>query len=322
MRASSHQPSVVEVPRCPRCDYDQRGTVATWTDSCPTEGLCPECGYEFLWTDVMRPYRQRCPGFFEHTRGAMRSLRAAWRTLGWALAPMVFWSRVRMHHEVRVRRVLLFPVVAFGSIWSLVFVLRVSAFFLDGRYFRGAWTGMGAEVANMLVWPVAVMDWYPGQSGSGGRLNITWMINDWSPMYAGLFGQALLVPLLLLGLPVTRRRAKIRKVHVLRAAVYGQSWIAIHLGVLLASTLLGAVTAEYNTAMAWDGPVLDALYEYPLAYGAGLGAWIAVWWWYALRRGFAMPQATRHWALLMVAAALVFVIGLIADWRVAMQMMA
>lgn len=318
-----HQtPDIVEVPRCPRCDYDQRGAVASWTDSCPVAGVCPECGYGFVWTDVMRPYRQRCPGFFEHVRGPIRSLRAAWRTLAWALLPMVFWSRVRMHHEVRVRRLLLFPAVAFGSIWSLVFVLRVSAFFLDGSYFRGSWEGMGAEVANMLIWPAMMLDWYAGPPGTGGSLWVTWMVDDWSPMYAGLFGQALLVPLLLLALPVTRKRAKIRKVHVLRAAVYGQSWIAIHLGVLLASALLGAVTAEYNTAMAWDGPVLDALYEYPLAYGVALGAWIALWWWYALHRGFAMPQATRHWALLMLAAVLVFVLGLIADWRVAMQMMA
>lgn len=317
MRASQVIPGrITENPRCPRCDYDQRGTVDAWDDSCPVSGLCPECGYNFHWSDVMRPDRHRCPGFFEHERGLWRSLVAAWRTLLWALLPMVFWTRVRMHHEVKVRRVLLWPVVAFGSIWGLVVVGRLIAFFGDGLYRLPFKTAL-AEASNAVVFPVLMV--YSARWGGGapGLIRIDAMILGWSPVFYGVLGQAVCVPVLLMLLPVTRKRAKIRKAHVLRAAVYGQAWFACHLCVLLLTAVLGAIMTDYDIAIGWDGPVLAGLEELAFIWGLLLAMWIAVWWWCVLRLGFRMPQATRHWLVLMFAALLVFAIGLASDWRLA-----
>lgn len=41
-------------PSCPACRYDLSGTCATWVNSCPLSGTCPECGLSFPWRDRFR----------------------------------------------------------------------------------------------------------------------------------------------------------------------------------------------------------------------------------------------------------------------------
>ena len=40
----SHGPA-----KCPRCGYDLRGAIATWTEQCPLHGTCAGCGLQFAW---------------------------------------------------------------------------------------------------------------------------------------------------------------------------------------------------------------------------------------------------------------------------------
>lgn len=40
---------------CPFCSYDLSAIPVTWTDVCPLEGLCSECGKRFSWRQVFRP---------------------------------------------------------------------------------------------------------------------------------------------------------------------------------------------------------------------------------------------------------------------------
>jgi len=312
-------------PICPRCGYDQTGTVDTWTDNCPLESLCPECGYTFAWSDVWYPDRQRLPGFFEHEKGLWPSFVAAWRTMAWIILPFVFWSRVQMHYEVRVRRVLLWLVVVFASMWVAVFLLRATAFFLDGANGVGVGSTLNSvliDLSNGFVFPLFDLDKTVLTIGANGMpvlrpgLSVIFLPAYWSPVFLGIFGQALAVPILLLMLPVTRRRCKIRKVHVFRAAVYGQSWVFFHLLLLLVSAALGVIDADWYLALGMTGPITNFMYEYRLVYALILASWIATWWWCALAIGFRMPEATRHWLVLMVAAVLILLIGLVSDWRV------
>jgi hypothetical protein len=312
---------MVDRPMCPRCGYDQTGTVDTWTDQCPLESLCPECGYTFAWSDVFYPDRQRLPGFFEHERGLWPSFVAAWRTMAWIILPFVFWDRVRMHHEVRVRRVLLWPIVVFGSLWIFIVAARVSAYFVSGEGVGKAARAVGFDLINAAVFPVmAVWEarWTIARNGAAVRTPGVWfefLFLDWSMAFYGIIGQAVLVPLLLLLLPETRRRAKVRKAHILRAAVYGQGWLFFHLLLLLTSAVLGAATANWDTALAWRGPIARLLYEHRFAYTMLLAAWIAAWWYFALAKGFCLRHATFHWLVLMFAAVLVLLIALASDWR-------
>jgi len=40
---------------CPSCGYDLRGVVSSWSESCPLEGVCSECGYAFRWGALLDP---------------------------------------------------------------------------------------------------------------------------------------------------------------------------------------------------------------------------------------------------------------------------
>lgn len=318
-------PNRVENPCCPRCGYDQRGLITTWTDTCPVIGLCSECGYTFAWSDVMRPDRQRLPGFFEHTKGFWPTLRGAWRTLAWVIVPPVFWLKVKMHHEVCIRRALFWPVCAFSMMWFLIGTLRFLAYFTEGRHQVMPLRTVVIESLQSFVFPVLYVEpttwtWVAGIATRVNKISVKFLVLDWSPAYLGVIGQGLLFPLLLLALPATRRQATIRKCHVLRAAIYGQGWLVLPLTLLLVSAFIGIITVDWDTALCWDGPVLDVLTAYRALFTLVLVGWIALWWWCALQFGFQMKHATRHWFVLMLAAVIVFFIFALSDWDMAIAL--
>ena len=100
---------------CPRCGYDQSGTVATWSHSCPTRGTCSECGLEFEWANILNPFRGRLPGLLEHARGMRQTFRWTFTTFGWMLLPHRFWKRVEMHHTIR-----LWPIALAALLFALL----------------------------------------------------------------------------------------------------------------------------------------------------------------------------------------------------------
>ncbi|GEM_PF-1747591 len=78
-------------PICPRCGYDQSGIVDTWTDSCPTEGVCAECGLGFEWATVFAPARFDLPWYVEHGRGVRAWIVRSLKTIVRLLRPIRFW---------------------------------------------------------------------------------------------------------------------------------------------------------------------------------------------------------------------------------------
>ncbi len=84
------------IPRCPRCGYDQSGVAASWSASCPMEGICSECGLRFPWVDAMRPDLHRVRGLYEHARTGRERRRWVLTTLWLVARPWAFWSRVTM----------------------------------------------------------------------------------------------------------------------------------------------------------------------------------------------------------------------------------
>ena len=87
--------------RCPRCGYDQRGTVASWRESCPLTGICTECGLEFPWSELLVPTKfqpQWCVEFVPRRR---RIFRACATTFLHSFRPHEFWSRLKMSQPIR-----------------------------------------------------------------------------------------------------------------------------------------------------------------------------------------------------------------------------
>ena len=87
-------------PLCPRCAYDLSGTIAAWTDRCPLEGQCAECGLEFAWDRVLALAEH--PWLFEY-HWRRRPLYRLARTWFAALRPHRFWREVRMTDPIKLR---------------------------------------------------------------------------------------------------------------------------------------------------------------------------------------------------------------------------
>ena len=87
--------------RCPRCGYDLRGLVASWTDRCPRRESCTECGYEVDWSEQFDEHRlpgwyvesaKRLPGVVTRTPGTFLRM----------LPPGFAWSRIGLTALSRV----------------------------------------------------------------------------------------------------------------------------------------------------------------------------------------------------------------------------
>ncbi len=292
---------------CPRCNYDQSGLIATWADTCPLEGVCSECGYAFAWSDVLNPRRRILRGFFEHASGMWGSWVAALRTLLWTIWPGGFWSKVKMHHEPRLKMLWWIP-VWFITLWALVCAVRLATALIWASQGMLSGTALKAEIVNAFIQPVADCYWWrlAGQS----RLSLEFWIADWSPGILGLMSQSLLFPVLLLVLPETRRRAKVRPMHIIRATVYGHAWI-----VCIPITYLAMATEYFVGAVSntWPHMINDFVMDYYPFIILLVAVWIGVWWWMVLKRCFDVAQPVFHWFVLMVPAVLLVAVFMLFD---------
>lgn len=98
-------PAMPATLRCPRCGYDLRGVVESWTSRCPLDGTCSECGYLFAWVRLLQPNRftpEWSVEYGETFRGRMRRMPG---TFARTLRSGSFWRRIAMWHAVRLSRV-------------------------------------------------------------------------------------------------------------------------------------------------------------------------------------------------------------------------
>jgi len=86
---------------CPRCGYDQRGVVATWTETCPLSGICTECGLDINWSEVLCPEKYEPHWCIEFEPRRSRLPLAVIRTMVRSCRPWRFWTRLRMSNPIR-----------------------------------------------------------------------------------------------------------------------------------------------------------------------------------------------------------------------------
>jgi hypothetical protein len=125
------------------------------------------------------------------------------------------------------------------------------------------------------------------------------------------------IPAVLVLLPDTRLRAKLRMGHVLRGAVYGLAWILPALAlrgvcrVLLALDTLTAVSATptggwptfHMTAWFHAARLIVMVAHQPwFIWMSVFMLWIMAWWWFALRVGWRVREYDRVWWAAMVPA--------------------
>lgn len=306
---------MAQTPTCPRCGYDLSGIIASWTDSCPLAGICSECGLEFRWRDLLSERAEFLLGFFEHALGARRSFAWAWRTWAWTIIPNLFWSRVRMHHRLSPKRILLWPVALILPMYvlgSLAGTLALWAPIIAGRipYYDRVWP----VTLGQWTSPFVYIDYSWGGRIAGYRIDVEPMVGYW-PIFipVGLAASLVLVALFVL-LSDTRKISKVRTMHAARVGVYSLAWIvpvaALHLHYRLAMCIemIGFAFGPQRRTMGlwgdtafWLGSFVDRHWFAPLVI---VLAWIGAWWFVALDRGLDMKHARRIWCTLMIPAAL------------------
>lgn len=286
-------------PICPRCGYDLSGEVARWEEACPLHGRCSECGTEFEWEILVHAERAELAWMFEHGRG-LSSTAGRWpSTLLRVLVPPLFWRDLHVTRPVNLGRAfawLLVPCVLMHLLASAL-ALWLTAAFRPGPL-------DASDVVGALTVPLSDFDFeqlsYFGPSSG--------------PVYpycVAVFSFLWLFTLAVM--PWTRRRAKLRRAHLLRAIPYSLWWLmglcAFRLGrnLLFANALLG--TARTPGAglrlppgvRAIPGPILNLEYLWPWTIGLGLFAWTLWWWWCAACIGWRIDRARLVWLLLTVA---------------------
>lgn len=97
--------------RCPRCGYDQRGVMQAWTEACPMQGVCSECGLELDWGPVVHPEKFEPLWCVEFARTILGFPRTVIRTLLHSFLPWLFWRDLKMSDPIRWGRLLSYVIV-------------------------------------------------------------------------------------------------------------------------------------------------------------------------------------------------------------------
>lgn len=132
--------------RCPRCGYDQRGTVSTWQDTCPLRGICTECGLEFDWSHVLQPEKFEPPWCVEYAprrvwvKSCVLTYLCSW-------LPGQFWSRLRMSDRINWKRLTLYLASLAIALVLLQYVVIQTSFAFFVRH--GFQTQLDAQIASL-----------------------------------------------------------------------------------------------------------------------------------------------------------------------------
>ena len=219
-------------PICPKCGYDQSGTITTWTTQCPLQGTCPECGLQFDWLNIFDPTRTRLPWYTEHAPSIYQLITRTPSTLIRLALPHKFWKL--MHSTIVIN---LKTLIVWFALLALASHLATSAIYAVDYYLkiknRAGWgwnrfTNGGlyayAELAFNSVFRGIFEMWTP--KDANGLNTVAIQLNPFAA-FSNIYlrpisisiGINLMWFLVLVVIPTTRRIAKIRTAHVLRAFI-------------------------------------------------------------------------------------------------------
>lgn len=220
---------------CPRCGYDLSGARDALHTAPVPDGTCSECGLHFSWTEL----ESGCLNVprFSYEHGGVFHVGRLIQTLLRCISGYFLWSRLRMSHPIMPARLLLF-----AAITALVLHVSATGFILAAARFgriegwwpqtvylsyripmnspqppavQGLWDYNGSPVffsdlLPLIAWPyrIAALD-----LGGGYFLPLRLYPSEAFACWAAQLGTPLAVVLL----PQTRRKYRVRKLHILRA---------------------------------------------------------------------------------------------------------
>ncbi len=197
--------------RCPRCGYDLSGTVEAWTEWCPIDGICSECGLNFPWHKILNPVFSHIPGFFE-TRAHWR-LRDLWITARRAIRPWRFWSWITLSNPFRFGRAVLATLAAAATmcIVPLLAAITTYAAGITALSVLARRWGSSMSVLSIRGW----VNYVPSRYGHYD--NAAMLL-----LYPAIFFVicAMIAPITFTLLGSSLKAAQIRRSHLVRLTVY------------------------------------------------------------------------------------------------------
>ncbi|MBL4591955.1 MAG: hypothetical protein JKY96_08350 [Phycisphaerales bacterium] len=291
-------------PICPKCGYDQSGIIDSWTDRCPVEGRCAECGLDFAWADVLDPSRVDLPWYIEHARSKREMMRRTIPTLWMLLIPNRYWKRVGVESRIQMRVLLAWCVVLNAVLYLVTSAVHLFAMFELGRYWATpiATLQQNKMVAHwqffaqtdMKYWSKEVLGslLYPfiDVNGLGGELSEAWL---------GFSFIAIGVPLMWLVIlsvvPTTRRLARLRIKHVFRATVVSIGFAFLGIQILRSADAIGLLEGLWVGSCNMKGSINTV----SVTLGLLMVVWVYWFWISAIRVGW---QVRPSWLLILLGS--------------------
>jgi hypothetical protein len=261
---------------------------------------------------VMRPELQVPRWFVEMAEVGRRRWAAvgtAWRSI----MPWMFWRKVRMEYPIRLIRALAVALLISASCYLLMVVISQLTLELNSGATRWGAILEYLRVSGFWLPFSGDKDWiyiYYLPNGTLAAAN-SWKITSIDQVLSAtdllVLIAAILMPMTFRLLPVTLRRCKVRKEHLIRIALYTTPWVLLWVGPLMIAlgACLDRVTWVWNYTstpglnMYWvSGMIQDrsAAVVAPVC-----GFWLLLAWGFACSRYLRLP---RPW---VVAAALVLI---------------
>ena len=301
---------------CPRCGYDQRGVVAAWEDSCPLSGICAECGLGFEWSEILNDDLRLPRWCIEYPVSVVDTSRRMLATLLMTLRPWRFWNELKMSHAARRRGLwgyFIFILILCYAFFAIAQGVIAFQWCIDKSVLQppseSPLHAMMHAIANPfhnnlpLVYRGRVFPW-------SRNLTPFDALRSWRAVAetAWLIGLIMIAsPLAFAALPISRRRAKVRAMHLVRAGTYA-------FALVLPFIFGGSIIVVLMNTMKYTGrqKELDRMF-----FGGGAGAllilipFLYLWWWMVAKRYLRM----EHSALVAAAVVMIGVIaGLTVTW--------
>jgi hypothetical protein len=271
--------------------------VESWSGLCPLDGRCSECGLGFDWRDVLSPKRRLPRWSFEHAPRS-RCVPSFFATLRRAAIPPHLWGSIRMEMEIVPARLRAFTLLSIALFKLTGLTLLGTALVITWYLNPAGWNApTRLEQAYLVLWPYREY----GPARFEGYILSPWLL------IALLTG--LLVPFAFFTLPVSLRRARVRRAHIARIQAYALAMLAAAIGFWsLAHTVL-IIVRIYDHMLLWE---LDLAYVDEAAPKVGAATVVLVTTWLLWNWHVAVRRYLRLQHSFAVAIAMVSIASLVA----------
>ena len=313
--ASSPQDSTTaHESQCPLCGYDLRGQMQQWRHSCPLDGHCVECGYDFEWADLLSPKHQPPAWHVEFARGPTRLCTSILASFWASLRPTLLWQRLKPSHPPSIKRLVRYVFIQCCLAYACWGILNIIWLFAQRNeaLVSAKQVSLQHNLPPIVINDLVLLVLFPWEVISYTRTYthdfyyLDNLLISLGLMTCLMWAHSLLGILSFAPLPLARRKAKVCWFHLLRIGLMNLPhifWIAL---LLIATTYLfnfGQMTMAYvHFAVPW--------------------LWALALWWYWQRACKYYLQMSHSvgvsFAIVMIAGLATLILGV---WGTLMMML-